>query len=410
MNSLKIAYDNLKRNKTRMILTMIAIALGVSILIIMMAAGAGLKKMILGEIDYYGSDVINIETRVPGKNGTDSSTDMAKGVVVTTLKNKNVEKLKKHENVEFIYSYVTGQEVIKHEGENKNTLIFGYGADAPKVEKLELEEGRFYTEEEEVAAESVIVLGYDLKQDLFGENDAISEIVYVKNMPFRVVGVVEKRGGGSFMNMDSIAYIPTITMQKKILGTDYVLGLSLKVKDVSRLDETKEDLMYILREEHDIENPEKEDDFEIATMVEMIEMVSNIINGVNAFLIVLALISLVVGGIGIMNIMYVSVTERIFEIGLRMAVGANKNHILKQFLFEALLLTLIGGIAGVILGISVCLFFNYIASILNIGISTIISPSSIIFSLLFATFLGLLSGIYPAKKASNLDPIVALKK
>ena len=288
-------------------------------------------------------------------------------------------------------------------------MIFGYGADAPKVEKLELEEGRFYTEEEEVAAESVIVLGYDLKQDLFGENDAISEIVYVKNMPFRVVGVVEKRGGGSFMNMDSIAYIPTITMQKKILGTDYVLGLSLKVKDVSRLDETKEDLMYILREEHDIENPEKEDDFEIATMVEMIEMVSNIINGVNAFLIVLALISLVVGGIGIMNIMYVSVTERIFEIGLRMAVGANKNHILKQFLFEALLLTLIGGIAGVILGISVCLFFNYIASILNIGISTIISPSSIIFSLLFATFLGLLSGIYPAKKASNLDPIVALK-
>ncbi len=410
MNSFKIAYNNLKRNKTRMILTMIAIALGISILIIMMAAGAGLKKMILSEIDYYGSDVINIETRIPGKNATDSSADMAKGVVITTFKNKDVEKLKNYENIENAYSYVTGQEVIKHEGEGKNTLIFGYGADAPKVEKLELADGRFYTEEEESAAESVIVLGYDLKEDLFGDNDAISKIVYVKNIPFRVVGIVKKRGGGSFMNMDSIAYIPTITMQKKILGTDYVLGLSLKVKDMSRLDETKEDLAYILREEHDITNPEKEDDFEIATMVEMIGMVSNVINGINALLIALALISLIVGGIGIMNIMYVSVTERIFEIGLRMALGANKNHILKQFLAEALLLTLIGGVMGVLLGISVCLLFNYIASIFSIGISTVISLSSIVFAFLFAMFLGLLSGVYPAKRASNLDPIVALRK
>lgn len=410
MNSLKIAYENLKRNKSRMILTMIAVAFGVSILIIMMAAGAGLKETILKEIDYYGSDVIGIETKVPGKNSTNSSVNMVKGVAVTTFKNKDVEKIKKHENVEFVYGFVTGQETVRYEEESKNTLIFGYGADAPNVEKLELEEGRFYTEEEEIALQSVIVLGYDLKEKLFGDNDAISKTVHLKNIPFRVVGVVQKRGMGSFMDMDSIAYIPTLTMQKKILGTDYVLGVSLKVKDASKLDETKEDLAYILREEHGINDPEKEDDFLIASMVEMIEMISSVVDGINVFLIVLALVSLIVGGIGIMNIMYVSVTERTFEIGLRMALGAKKSHILKQFLYEALLLTLFGGIVGVVLGILVCLSFNYIASVLNINISTIISFSSVIFSLLFAIFLGLLSGIYPAQKASRLDPIVALRK
>jgi len=134
MNSFKIAFDNLKKNKTRMVLTMIAIALGIAILIIMMATSAGLKKMVLSEIDFYGSDMINIETRVPGKSSTDSVSDFAKGVVVTTFKNKDVEKLKKHENVESAYSYVTGQEIIKYKGENRSVLIFGYGADAPKVE------------------------------------------------------------------------------------------------------------------------------------------------------------------------------------------------------------------------------------------------------------------------------------
>jgi ABC-type antimicrobial peptide transport system permease subunit len=212
------------------------------------------------------------------------------------------------------------------------------------------------------------------------------------------------------MNFDSIVYIPTKTMQKRILGTDYILGASLKVKDVSKLDETKEDLIYIMREEHDIEDPEKEDDFEVATMVELTEMVSNVINGINLFLIMLAVISLVVGGVGIMNIMYVSVTERTFEIGLRMALGAKKKNILFQFLAESLLLTFMGGILGIIFGTSVCLLFNYISSVFNIGITAIISLTSVIFSLLFSMSLGMLAGVYPAKRASSLDPIIALRR
>jgi len=410
MNNFKVAYNNLKKNKTRMILTMIAVALGVAILIIMMAAGAGLKGMILSEIDYYGSDVINVEVRTPGKNSNESGTDMAKGIIVTTFKNDNLEKLEEHKNVEAAYGYVTGQEVISYENESQIVMIFGYGADTPLVEKLKIAEGRFYTREEENSLDRVIVLGSEIKEDLFGDDDPILKTVYVKGIPFKVVGISEKKGGSALMNFDSIVYIPTKTMQKRILGTDYILGASLKVKDVSKLDETKDDLIYIMREEHDIEDPEKEDDFEVATMVELTEMVSNVINGINLFLIMLAVISLVVGGVGIMNIMYVSVTERTFEIGLRMALGAKKKNILFQFLAESLLLTFMGGIVGIILGTSVCLLFNYVSYVFNIGITAIISLTSVIFALIFSMSLGMLAGVYPAKRASNLDPIVALRR
>ncbi|MDD4661818.1 MAG: ABC transporter permease [Candidatus Pacebacteria bacterium] len=409
MNNFQIAFNNLKKNKSRMILTMIAVALGVSILIIMLATGAGLKQMILSEMDYYGSDVINIETRVPGKNATESSTDLAQGVVITTFKNSDIEKLKKHSNVDYVYSYVTGQEIIKYEGESKNTLIFGYGADAPLVEKLEVAEGRFYTEEEENSASLVVVLGHGVKEELFGDDDALSKTVNIKGLSFKVVGVVKERGASAMMSLDDIVYIPTLTMQKRILGTDYVLGVSLKVKDVSIIDETKEDLIYIMREEHNIKGL-NEDDFEATTMDEMLSMVNTIVNGINALLITLALVSLIVGGVGIMNIMYVSVTERTFEVGLRMALGAKKRDILIQFLAEALVLTLIGGVLGIVVGISFCLFFNYISSLLNFGVTSLITISSVIFAFVFSMFLGLLAGVYPAKRASNLDPIVSLMK
>lgn len=409
MNNFKMAYDNLKKNKSRMILTMIAVALGVAILIIMLASGAGLKEMILSEMDYYGSDVINIETRVPGKTATESSTDLAKGVVITTFKNSDVEKIRQHNNVEAVYSYVTGQEIIKREGESKNTLIFGYGAEAPNIEKIEIAEGRFYTTEEENSASLVVVLGSGVKEDLFGDEEAILKTVNIKGLSFRVVGVVKERGGASMMSFDDIVYIPVITMQKRILGTDYVLGTSIKVKDVSLIDETKEDLIYTLREEHDIKG-ENEDDFEAMTMEEMLTMVNSVVGGINALLVTLALVSLIVGGVGIMNIMYVSVTERTFEVGLKMALGAKKKDILSQFLMEAIILTLIGGVLGIVLGISFCLLFNYVSFLFSFGVTAVITISSIIFAFVFSMFLGLLAGVYPAKRASNLDPIISLTR
>ena len=323
MNSLKIAYNNLKKNKSRTILTMIAIALGISILIIMVATGGGLKKMVLSEVDGFGFDMISVETRIPGKKRDTSATDFAKGITITTFKNKDVSRLKKHENVESIYGFVTGQEVIRRGNEDRNILIFGYGAGAPDVQRMDIEEGRFYTEDEESSISSVIVLGSELKEILFGDDDPLLQTVYVRNLPFKVVGILKERTTSLSMDLNRIAFMPTLTMQKKLLGTDYVLGVAIKVKDVSRIDETKEDLTYIMREQHNIENPD-EDDFEVSTIAETIQMVNNIIDGINAFLVALALVSLVVGGVGIMNIMYVSVSERVFVIGLRMALGQKR--------------------------------------------------------------------------------------
>lgn len=406
MNNLKIAYNSLKRNKSRMILTMIAIALGIAILITMMATGDGLKKMVLSEIDDFGPDMITIETKIPGKKRESSATDFVKGVIITTFKNKDIKEIEKHNNVSAIFGFVTGQEMIRYYGENRSTLLLGYGANAPLVQKINIEEGRFYTKEEEDALSSVIVLGSELKEILFSDEDAISKTVYVRDLPFKVVGVLKKRSTSLSMDFNKIAYIPTLTMQKKLLGTDYVLGAALRIKDVSLLDETKEEVVEILRERHD----SKEDDFQVSTLVEELAMINNIVNGINAFLIVLALVSLVVGGVGIMNIMYVSVSERVFEIGLRMALGASKKDILNQFLLEAFLLTLIGGILGVVLGVLICIFFNYLSSTFEIGITAMPSFFSISIAFLFAMVLGFLSGIYPAKRASNLDPIEALRK
>jgi putative ABC transport system permease protein len=412
MNNLtyfKVAWNNIWKNKTRAFFTMIAISLAIAILVIMVGAGEGLKKSILAQIDFYGSDVINAEVRVPSKGTSGSATEMATGLVITTFKNEDIEEIRKLNNVEELYTYVTGQEVIKYEGENETVIIFGYGASAPLIEKMTIKEGRFYTEDEEDSLASVIVLGSSIADDLFGDNDPVGKKVYVKGKPFKVVGVMDKRGSAAFFDLDSIVYIPTKTMQKKILGTDYVVGVSLKVEDVDRIDSTKEDIEYLLRDRHDIDDPD-EDDFEVATMIEMTQMVGNVTNSINILLIALAAISLLVGGVGITNIMYVTVSERTFEIGLRGAVGASKKDILFQFLAESILLTFLGGILGIILGVGALFLFNNISAALNIGIVTSISLPALIFALIFSTLIGLFFGVYPAKKASQLNPIDAIRK
>jgi len=405
----KVAWGSLMRNKVRTLFTMIAISLAIAILVIMVGAGDGLKQMILSQVDMYGSDVINVEVRVPAKGSMGSATEMATGLIITTLKDRDIKEVEKLPNIEALYTYVTGQEVIKREGESKSVIIFGYGADAPDVEKMTIGEGRFYTTDEENSLSSVIVLGNSIKEDLFGDNDAINKKVYIKGKPYKVVGVMEERGAVAYFDFDSIVYIPTKTMQKKILGTDYVIGFSLKVVDTNKLDETKEDIQYLLRERHDITDFQK-DDFEVATMVEMMEMITNITDSINILLVALAAISLLVGGVGITNIMFVTVSERTFEIGLRGAVGANKKDILLQFLAESVLLTFLGGILGVVLGIGILVLFNNISLAMGIGITASISISAIIFALIFSTFLGLFFGVYPAKKAANLNPIDALRK
>jgi len=408
-SQIKTAFVSLMRQRSRTILTIIAVAIGIASLIIMIAAGNGLKSMVLKELEVYGSDMINIEVRVPGKGTAGSTTSMASGTTITTFKNKDVEELRKANNVQTLFSYVTGQEIIKYQGEAKSAIVFGYGADAPLIEKLPVATGRFYSIDEENSLSTVIVIGSKIKEDLFGDDDAVGKSIYVRGKPYRVVGVMEERGASFGFSMDEIVYIPTLTMQKRLLGTDYVMGVSVKAEDPDKIPETKEEIISLMRSLHDIDDPD-EDDFEVMTMADAQSMVGTVLSAITLLLAVIAAVSLLVGGVGITNIMYVSVIERTFEVGLRRAVGAKRQDILWQFLLEAGILTFLGGVFGVIIGAGISLIIYYVAISFGINWSYAVSPLSIILSLLFSTVIGMFFGVYPAQKAANLDPINALRQ
>ena len=408
-DNIGLAYIALMRQKLRSILTIIALGIGIASVVIILSAGDGLESMIVGELDIYNPNSLNIEIRIPGKGETGSATGFASGVTVTTLKNTDTEEIEKHANIDSTYDYVTGQEVIKYQSENKTVMIFGYGANAAKVEKMEFAEGRFYDKSEEDSLSQVLVLGYALREDLFGGDSAVGKNVYIRGKSYKVVGVMAERGASFGFDYDSIVYVPTKTLQKRLLGTDYVMGIMGRVIDMSKIDQTKEDIEYLLRDRHDIDDPDK-DDFKVTSMDEMRDMLETVVGGITLLLVALVCISLVVGGVGITNIMYVTVAERTFEIGLRKAVGAKSKDILMQFLSEAVLLTFSGGVVGVILGIAISYAIYYGAVSYGLNWTFSISLFSIILSITFSTFVGLFFGIYPAKKAANLDPIVALRK
>ncbi|MDD5673172.1 MAG: ABC transporter permease [Chitinivibrionales bacterium] len=405
----ELGWKSLTRQKSRTILTIIALSIGIALLIIMIAAGAGLKSMVMRELDIYSPNTIDIEVKIPGKQSASSTMDMAGGAQVTTFKNSDVEALRKIENVSDLYSFITGQQIFKYANQTKSTIIFGYGAEAPNIEKIDITSGRFYSKDEEDSLAQVTVIGPKLKDALFGDADAVGQNVYVKGLPFKIVGITKSRGSGGFFDYDSIAYIPVKTMQKKLMGTDYVVGVLAEVKDVSKINETKSEMEYLLRERHNITDPER-DDFAATTMAEARVMVQTILNGITLLLVALTFISLLVGGVGITNIMYVSVIERTFEIGLRRAVGATKADVLGQFLSEAVILTTIGGVVGIVIGSGVAFLVYYIATSFGIAWSYSVSLVSVISALAFSAVLGLAFGVYPARQASNLDPIAALRR
>ncbi len=406
-----MAFTALLAQRTRSILTILGISIGIAIVITIMAAGRGLDKFVLGELDAFSPDALSIETKIPsvGKNSTDNSAGQSTGITITSLKDRDIEDIKKHPNIASAYGWVIGQGVVSYAGLDKTLTLMGEGYTLPDVEKFDLSDGRMFTREEEYGLQQVAVLGYTVKNDLFGQNEAVGQNIYIKGKPFRVVGVAAKRGAAFFMDMDNVIIIPTKTMQKRILGIDYVRSIMARMKDGTKVDQTVADLTVILRENHEITDPNK-DDFAVSSMAEARDTLGSVVQGVTFLLVALVCISLIVGGVGIMNIMYVSVTERTFEIGLRKAVGAKNKDILLQFLSEAVLLTFLGGVFGIIFGVLIALLIYFVATANNFKWVFSIPLSSIILSLGFSAFIGIVFGLYPAKRAANMDPIEALRK
>ena len=394
----------------RTFLTIFGIVIGITMVIIVLSAGEGLRGIIMGEISRFGDDWIDIEVKVPSakKNSHENAMAFAAGVSVTTLSLGDERAIRQLDNVKNTYAMITTQAVVSYQNEKERPMIFAVSPSYIDVDKSEVERGRFFIDSEDRATAQVIVLGVELADNLFGNTDPLGKKIKVGSKSFEVIGVMEELGSTGFLNMDTLAYIPVRTAQKKLMGIDHILMIMAQVVDNTKTRATAEEVGYLLRERHNVRGPDK-DDFAVTTMEEAIEMVGTIIFGVTWLLIALAAISLLVGGVGIMNVMYFSVAELSFEIGLRKAVGASSRAILMQFLVEAVIVTLLGGAVGMLAGIFISYIIALIAQFLGFQWIFSISLFSIFLGVSFSAAVGIIFGLYPAMQASKLDPIVSMR-
>lgn len=406
----KSAVYSLSKNKVRAALTILGISIGIVAVIVVMSAGNSLKGFVSGQLEIFGQNLIQVEVKVPStkKNSTENAMGMATGITITTLKMEDAEAIAKLKNVEAISAGITGQELISYQDQIKKTLLWGAGEDLLKVQKMDLESGRIFSKEENDGLAKVVVLGAKVKEKLFGETDPLEKNVKINRTNYRVIGVLVKQGAAGFMDMDSIAYLPVKTLQKSILGVDHVLFITLMTRDQRLAEDTADEITQLLRRRHNITDPSK-DDFAATTMVEAQGTINKIFGGLTILLLALVAVSLLVGGVGIMNIMYVTVTERTYEIGLRKAVGATNSDIFWQFLFESLVMTLAAGLFGILIGISIVYLISVIATAKGFALAFILSIPGIIIALIFSLAVGLIFGLTPARRASLLDPVAALR-
>ncbi len=406
-NLLKIALRAIAANKMRSFLTCLGIIIGVASVITMLAIGQGSKKSIQANIAEMGSNMIMIS---PGA-------DMRGGVrqdpsAMQTLKLEDYNAIKDQcSYVKAVSPTVNSNGQFINGNNNTQSTIYGVDLDYLEIRQLTVSNGEMFTETDVRTSAKVCVLGQTVVDYLFPDgSDPIGKVVRFNKIPFRVVGVLKKKGYNSMgMDQDNLALAPYTTVMKRILAQTYLGGINCSAITEGVTDQATEQISEILRRNHKLKEATDtfdgdEDDFTIRSQEELSSMMSSTTNMLTILLGCVAGISLIVGGIGIMNIMYVSVTERTREIGLRMSVGARGIDILNQFLIEAILLSVTGGIIGVLLGIGSSYAVNVLARW-----PIYIQPWSIIMSFAVCTFTGVFFGWYPAKKAARLDPIEAIR-
>lgn len=401
-NLFKIAMRAIAANKLRSFLTMLGIIIGVASVIAMMAIGQGSKKSIQANIAEMGSNMIMIrpgQDKGPGGAQQDAS-DMQ------TLKLKDYEALKEQAKyLSAISPSVNSSGQFINGNNNTPSTIYGISPDFMQIRQQKIKDGEMFTDEEVRSSAKVCVIGKTVADNLFtnGE-DPVGKVIRFNKIPFRVVGVLESKGYNSFgMDQDDVVLAPYTTVMKRILSVTYLQGINASAVTEDMTDLAIEDITSILRENHKLKASD-EDNFTIRSQQEMAEMMNSTSDTMTVLLLVVACISLVVGGIGIMNIMYVSVTERTKEIGLRMSVGARGIDILNQFLIESVLLSVTGGLIGVIVGVGAAVGINVFA---HWPIQ--IQPWSVLLSFAVCSATGIFFGWYPAKKAASLDPIEAIR-
>jgi putative ABC transport system permease protein len=409
---INIAFKTLRANLARTILSLLGITVGVAAVIIVLSLGLGTKDYVLGQIESFGTDLIEVEIKTPKTSQTSvqNASGMLGGAQVTTLKVGDLKEIAKLPNLGAWYGGVINQEIASYRDKNKRAMIFGVSSGIDEVDdQFEIERGLMYTEEDDKNLKQFVVMGSKVAEDFFGGSNPVGKSIRIKEQSYRVIGVLKERGSSGYFDFDNLLYIPVRTLQKKIMGIDHVQFGLFKIKDVDKTALTVAQMEDVMREQHDIDDPDDED-YAVMALSEAAEMLDQVFVAINVLLIAFASISLVVGGVGITNVMYVAVTERTSEIGLRKSLGARRGDILKQFLFEAIFITFAGGAIGIILGYILTLIGEFVVARLGFPLQFPVGGLSILIGAGFSIVIGIVFGIRPAVKASRLSPMEALRK
>lgn len=394
-----MAWASLVANKMRSLLTMLGIIIGVAAVIALVSIGYGVRSQIQDSISSLGSNLLMVYPGAPRTPGVRPTANSQK-----TLKLEDYTTISHLQDIDMASPVSAGSSyVVIYTNKNWTTSVNGVNSDFQYINNWTVKSGRFITASQVERRERVAVIGATVATNLFGTEDPVGKDIRIKNNPYKVIGVLESKGSGSFGNdQDDVIYIPYTTGMERLQGVDYLRMIYIKAKDGVDLDRLQTDVENILRVRHNIKNPEL-DDFNVRNMATIMATVEETTATMTLFLGAVAAISLVVGGIGIMNIMLVSVTERTREIGVRKALGATYRVIVMQFLIEAVVISLVGGAIGILVGIGASKLIGALTSM-----KTVISMGPILLSFGFSMAIGLVFGLYPARKAAKLNPIDAL--
>ena len=402
-STLKMAINSLRVNMLRSALTSLGVIIGVSAVIIMLAVGTGASKKVTENMEAMGTNILTVRS-ASAKSGGEH---MGIGTK-PTLTSKDAEAIKKMARGILAISTMSSQtQQLTYGNQNWSTTVYGIQPSYLFIKNYEIDMGRGFIPEDLQNSAKVTIIGSTIATELFGDVDPINKVIRVGNIPFKVIGLLKTKGQSGPFDQDDLIFIPITTAQKKVFGTDFpgtVSQIVIKGQDPDTLDETMQDITEILVARHHI-GKNQENDFEIRNSAEFQERMKSTVQTFAILLASIASVSLLVGGIGIMNIMLVSVTERTKEIGIRMAIGAQVSDIRWQFLIESFLLSMIGGLIGVVVGILGSFLITVFAPSMTISISLF----SIILALGFSGLVGVGFGYYPAYKASLLNPIDALR-
>lgn len=408
-NAFKQAWKSLSANKWRTFLTTLGIMIGIATVILVLSAGAGFRSLIDSQVASLGTNTLYIQTKVPSnkKNFATPRESASSGIIITTLNQRDLDSIKRLPNVVNSYGIVMGQAVAGYRGNQKNGVYLGASATRFEIDQSTLKSGRFFTEAEDNGGAQVVILGNKIASELFKQDDPLGKLVRIGSLNFLVIGVYNPSsglGGG----VDDYLFIPLNTAQKKMLGINYLIQAVVQIKDLSLSDLTASEIGSVIRRNHSITNPVK-DDFIVTTQAQVMDIFNTIFSSITILLIAIAAISLIVGGVGIMNIMYVVVTERTSEIGLKKSLGAKNYNILQEFLIESVLVTLLGGLIGILFGAFLSWIVALIAIKSGLAWTFIVPLYAIGIGFGVSAVIGIGFGVLPALNAAKLDPIEALR-